>query len=501
MKKSQSIRRSFNRGIPCLFFIFGFSSTILASNYYWVDGTGAWSDYATHWATTSGGTVFHVTIPGPNDDVIFDANSFQLAFDTVYMGSTITNCHTMDWSAALNAPTFYRNGPNDLDIYGSLILNPTMSFNFTDGNLNFKAASGNYVLNTFGTQVGSSIYELYFLGAATWNLTSGFSTANIHLSSGVLRTHGYPVSCGIFDVYADLFLDTSHVTCGDWNADYASHLTQTIDADSSVIDCGFFGAGRGFTYNDITATIKMMFIDSCAFHDAWCSDIVASNSGFHNVFMTESANGFDFSGYLNKLIMKGTTCSIAGIFQADTLHFDTIGQNISIGNLCVATINNNLLIQSNPGFPTSIECNTGTGTISKPSDTICTDFIYLKNIHATGGAVYYAGDHSVDLGGNSGWYWLPCPPLPSIVSDDDQLDLVIAFPNPMNSAAQVIFSNPNHDTWSFLLKDVTGRIVSNEKRTSGNSVLIEKKSLNSGIYFYELKNEEGKTGKGKIVVE
>jgi len=49
-----------------------------ATNYYWVGGSGNWSDYASHWATTSGGSTFHSQVPTTNDDVFFDANSFTV---------------------------------------------------------------------------------------------------------------------------------------------------------------------------------------------------------------------------------------------------------------------------------------------------------------------------------------------------------------------------------------------------------------------------------------
>lgn len=32
----------------------------LAANYYWVGGSGNWSDYANHWATSSGGSIFNL---------------------------------------------------------------------------------------------------------------------------------------------------------------------------------------------------------------------------------------------------------------------------------------------------------------------------------------------------------------------------------------------------------------------------------------------------------
>jgi len=51
-------------------------------------------------ATTSGGTVFHVTIPSPSDDVFFDANSFPTRVIRFTWITTITNCRNMDWTGA-----------------------------------------------------------------------------------------------------------------------------------------------------------------------------------------------------------------------------------------------------------------------------------------------------------------------------------------------------------------------------------------------------------------
>jgi len=61
-----------------LFTALSFSSRLSAADYYWVNGHGNWSEFATHWATESGGSVFHMVVPGPDDNVFFDGNSFPL---------------------------------------------------------------------------------------------------------------------------------------------------------------------------------------------------------------------------------------------------------------------------------------------------------------------------------------------------------------------------------------------------------------------------------------
>jgi hypothetical protein len=55
-------------------FIISSVCQLFAADYYWVGNSGDWSDIS-HWATTSGGSVKHLQIPTPTDNVIFDTNS------------------------------------------------------------------------------------------------------------------------------------------------------------------------------------------------------------------------------------------------------------------------------------------------------------------------------------------------------------------------------------------------------------------------------------------
>src|SRR5688572_15394756 len=130
-----------------LFCFLTFPNLMSATNYYWVGGTGAWSDYANHWATSSGGTVFHVTIPSPNDDVFFDANSFPSTGDTVFMDTTITNCRDMDWSGVINTPTVSEN--MQLRVYGSLTLTTGVNWPIYSG-LNFLSALPGQTITSAG---------------------------------------------------------------------------------------------------------------------------------------------------------------------------------------------------------------------------------------------------------------------------------------------------------------------------------------------------------------
>ena len=96
-----------------------------AQDYYWVGGSGNWSDFATHWATSSGGSTFHTQAPTSTDNVYFDANSFTGTSQIVTL-DVYAYCNDMDWTGVTNFPTVTGNS-NDLFMYGSLTMAADMS--------------------------------------------------------------------------------------------------------------------------------------------------------------------------------------------------------------------------------------------------------------------------------------------------------------------------------------------------------------------------------------
>ncbi len=100
----------------------------IASNYYWVGGTGNYSDVS-HWATTSGGSTFQTVAPTNFDDVFFDVNSFPASGDTVYFDLDYSGAHYFTTAGVLNNPTF-ADGPAALriDIQGDFIVTSSVNW-------------------------------------------------------------------------------------------------------------------------------------------------------------------------------------------------------------------------------------------------------------------------------------------------------------------------------------------------------------------------------------
>ncbi len=67
-------------------------TALFAQNYYWVGDGGNWSDL-THWATTSGGSVLHETLPSALNEVVFDERSFTKSGQKVLIDLEEVHCN------------------------------------------------------------------------------------------------------------------------------------------------------------------------------------------------------------------------------------------------------------------------------------------------------------------------------------------------------------------------------------------------------------------------
>lgn len=117
------------RGILLALLLFT-AKFLLADNYYWVNNNGEWTDYENHWATTSGGSIMHDHIPGINDNINFDINSFDSTGQIVYVDTSFIRCNSMNWVNVTNEPEFISQTTDSLYIESQLTLSADMNFNF-----------------------------------------------------------------------------------------------------------------------------------------------------------------------------------------------------------------------------------------------------------------------------------------------------------------------------------------------------------------------------------
>lgn len=132
-----------------IIFIFCFFvPRIWADDFFWVNNGGNWSDYANHWAVSSGGNTMHNRLPGPGDRVFFDANSFSSGSQLVSVDLDTLIIDEMHWTNASHRPEFFGSTNKVLIIREGLWLaeSEAMAFNFF-GLIRFESATPGQTLH------------------------------------------------------------------------------------------------------------------------------------------------------------------------------------------------------------------------------------------------------------------------------------------------------------------------------------------------------------------
>src|ERR1035437_7060772 len=379
------------------------SSISNATNYYWVGNSGNWSDFATHWATTSGGNVFHVQVPQSIDSVYFDANSFTISGQTVTVDQTIVSCADMNWTNVTNMPTFAGTNANTWRIYGSLTFVSGMTVNL-GGPISFESTTMNKTITMAGKSFG---YTVTFNGiGGGWILQDAFTALNtIYLNNGTLTSNNYPVSCSSFystsSTTRALNMGSSVFTVTNISTIWQVVSTgMTVNAGTSTINatCNQGGwnvdfNGGGFTYYDLNFT-------GPALGPSGYGDI-SDNNTFHNISF--ASPGKIYGSNIFNMATFNAEGTIISNNTYNTLVFSP-GYTYTLSAGATQTVNTNFSATGNCGALIAIKSNTsGTQTnISKATGVLNISYVTLKDINATGGATFIASN-AIDFGDNTGW--------------------------------------------------------------------------------------------------
>ncbi|MES2593455.1 MAG: T9SS type A sorting domain-containing protein [Bacteroidota bacterium] len=397
-----------------LFFLltFGFI-TLNAANYYWVNGSGSWSNFASHWATTSGGTVFHTQVPQSTDDVFFDANSFIAAGQIVTVDQPIVQCANMTWTGVTNTPSLYGNYTNTLKIYGSLTLAVGMKFNF-EGPLSFEATTSGKTITSAGKILNTSI-TFNGIGGG-WSLSDVLTANWIYLNNGTLTTNNQTVNAFAF---------TSNTASA-----------RTLNMGTSTFNLSFYGPmwkinPVGMTMNASASTIKGVAVSGGA------QDFYGGGFLYNNIFFTGTQSGkingnsainnvsFAADGYIQCNCAFNDVAFGANAFLTSNSTYNNVtivgdGDIVSsntFNNLVLSpdhkytlqsgktqTINTSLTANGNCSALINIKASASglQSTIAKTSGTVNLAYVTLKDIKTSGGAVFVATNAN-DLGNNTGW--------------------------------------------------------------------------------------------------
>lgn len=301
-----------------------FSFSLSASNYYWVNGNGDWSDVANHWATTSGGAVFYAQSPTASDDVFFDANSFTATGQAVNIDVLNANCHNMDWTGVTNAPQLSSaSAGNFLYIYGSLQFSPAMTNNFT-GFLYFAGTSAGQTVGSAGLLFSC---KMAFDGiGGSWTLNDSlYNLKEIWVNAGTLNTANHNIRCKDFSSGGgpdSLLFGTSVITTIGTSTSngnfYLSGSNFFLDADSALIIVrgGIFHIG----YSGMNFPVKEVQLT-----DTGCAGCALESEGYDIGVVRSTRNITELT--------CGYPLHIDSLFCSGTIEFRSGGLDLNWGHV------------------------------------------------------------------------------------------------------------------------------------------------------------------------
>jgi len=362
------------------------------ANRYWVGGSGNWTS-TTKWSSTSGGAS-GASVPTSADDVFIDQNSSAGTF-TITVGSNDVNVR--NFSA------------QNLDDFATISINSTFRF------------------FVHGTYYGNS--NIYFTGGNTvaapffYEQTNSNSTKNITWNGTLFNTEikfNENTPRGTKWVFQDALtsplsvrLYSGHIDTNGQNVDvYAwdgiSHDAGQLTLGASVINIQTaFDANPNRTTSAASATIRFYGSSSKTFGgaDKTYGKLHNAGSGVLNIPIYVGTSDYNLNNTVNALELEpGTTLTTGAVHAGNRFKLNINGPATisgTSGNL--VTINTNLAgnyaeFYSNQGY-------------------ISGDYLSIKDNHAIGPTAWYAGTHSTNVSGNTGWTFTAPPPLVSTISD------------------------------------------------------------------------------------
>lgn len=374
---------------------------LISADYYWVGGTGNWSDIS-HWATTSGGVTTHAQAPGSDDDVYFDANSFNGPGQTVTLNTDIIFCRSMDWTGATGMPVFTGGSSVTVMIYGSLELIPAMTYTMS-GSIIFTGDVPDNTVNFSGNLAG---LNLTFAGGGGWTITSPMAVdSTLFLNEGTLNTNDQLITTGYFrsdtDANRTLNLGASQLTIrhNTWRPYPEAYAT--ITWPSLWIDA------RNLTLNAGTSTITLsgnqtdLYFEgpgTIAFNEV-VLDATMGNSRLIR-WRDQNGSGSEPTVRFARLDLFHRT-ELTGSYSFDQLELHP-GQQYRFQSGATFTIGDLVAVGDCQGDIDLGGTEAGTPAIFTSDGAITADFVTLSALQA-GGAGSFTANNAIDLGGNTGW--------------------------------------------------------------------------------------------------
>lgn len=208
--------------ISMLFLVFSSN----AADYFWVGGTGDWSD-TNSWSATSGVPLAIGTLPTATDNVIFDGASGLAGVGDIVTMDVAVVVNDFDFSAVGNSFTF-SSALASIEIQGSLLSNG-MPFTW-NGDIEMNSLiAGNFILSN-GTNWDN---DFHIIGTEQVTISDLLSNvADFYVDNGGLLAIGTSLLCN------DFYSNTTNTRSIDFSSSsvFINGLNWTIDPTSLTMD-------------------------------------------------------------------------------------------------------------------------------------------------------------------------------------------------------------------------------------------------------------------------
>jgi hypothetical protein len=399
----------------------------IASNYFWVGGTGNYNDPA-HWATTSGGSTFQTMAPSTYDDVFFDVNSFPTADDTVYFDIDYSGAHFFTISGVLNTPTF-------IDAPAALRIDIQGNFSIS-GSINWMSACElaftpmpDSILTVETNSIYLSNHVLIDGDTSSYvQLMGDLSCNTIELDNGNFITGNNNLYCTtyFYSFLTTLYFGTSTISCGG--------VINFLDNSIIYSDSAFFNSPSfdvqfgifGLHFGNVTAS-NYVNSEGCFYKTIHCSNFQGMGNTIdalvsESVGLNAGASALG-ANYIHK-ILAGRNVGLYANTIVDTIFFSEPG--IQLGIQDTLTLNGDIVMSNTPAFRGSIGWFQTSAFLYKSSGTFCMDFVDIDSVQAIGGAQFLAGYNSASVGGiSTGWQFTGCVTAGGVWPGDANYDLTV----------------------------------------------------------------------------
>lgn len=341
------------------------------TKYYWIGNTGNWNDGA-KWSLSSGGVPANA-VPGSEDNVIFDENSFSSDNQTLSLTQDQQG-YSIRWFA--NESVQWSLNGHHLEVGAGVNLLTDNITTTSAGSLTLLGlGEGENPVSLGGNDLNDLTVE--FSGPASWLLTGDVSLSGISLAEGSLKINGSSISLS--------------------NIGFTGVASKSMTVENATI------TGSGTVMIDWSG-VELEVVNStlrCPAASTFSVDL--GSNMFEGIIELDGGQlNVTGSGEIAKVMGMGTL-----VTQSDLIWDDILleaGSTLTIQEGSQQTVNGTFDLAGTAGSKVLVECSgPGLATLNfELNQKICLDHLTINNVEVTGESTVSAGLNST-VTNSPGW--------------------------------------------------------------------------------------------------